>query len=139
MERGSGSVALMAKAPGYEDTTISLKSKINPVAFGNLLAIYSWTTDGVTGGAWKYKQDGVYFNMERRGMRYAEAEKHKKDTAIRRFVLFGYPELKIEAASNESGEYIKALAELSAQDEKTLIKKINETDGEVNLAHYMVD
>ena len=67
--------------------------------------------------------------------RYSENE--KKNREIRRFSLLNYQSLKSEAMENKSGEYIKTLAELSGKDEQSLINTINDTNGEVNLAHVL--
>ncbi|MBR5154390.1 MAG: PEGA domain-containing protein [Alphaproteobacteria bacterium] len=55
----------------------------------------------------------------------------------RRFSLYNYSTLKQEASSNKSGEYIKALAELTDKNELELIKIINNSTSEVNLAHTL--
>ena len=48
-----------------------------------------------------------------------------------------YNELKIEAAGNKNGEYIKSLAEISNKPVNELTTIIRQTDGEVNLAHRL--
>ena len=55
----------------------------------------------------------------------------------RRFSLYNYSILKQEASSNKSGEYIKTLAELTDKNELDLIKIINNSTSEVNLAHTL--
>ena len=138
-ERASGSIAIVGKKMGYKDIGISLKSQINPVAIGNLFFVYSWTTDLIDGAAWKYRQDGVYLNMEPiRYNYYSEQQKFKSDSQIRRFSLFNYPQLKIEASAGISGEYIKSLSALTNMPNQVLITKINSADNEVSLAHSLV-
>lgn len=134
VSRASGSIAVTGKKDGYEDVGMSIKSKLNPTAFTNLSSVYSWTTDLLSGGAWKYSRDGVYFDMEKEKMTKAE----RVDVAIRRFALFSYGELKAEAAG-KNGEYMAALSELSGKNQSELSSIINETFGEVALAHKLTD
>ncbi len=103
----------MGKKAGYEDVVIPLKSKINPVAWGNITFVYSWTTDVVSGGAWKYTRDGVYLNMEKKNMQKAEMEKFRLDSKIRHFTLMNYNQLQLEAASRNNGQYTASLSKLS--------------------------
>lgn len=61
-----------------------------------------------------------------------------KNVAVRRFALFNYGELKIEAAAGKTdGEYLTALSELSETPKETLLPVIRQTRGEVNLAHAL--
>ena len=138
-ERKSASSVITAKKEGYEDKQIILRSELNSVAILNLTFWPSWLTDVATGGMWQYNRDGVYIDMEKAGLKQAELEQAKKNTAIRRFVLFNYQELKSEAASNQfSGEYLTALSELSGINKSNLINTMVQTEGEVNLAHKLV-
>lgn len=139
LDRESGSVSIVGKKEGYEDMGIALKSKMNPVAWGNLIFVYSWTTDIIDGAAWKYKQNGVYLNMEKKNMKRAELIQFKKDSEIRRFALFNFDELQLEASKKESGEYITALAQLTGMQERTLIKKIEKSAKEPDLAKSLVN
>ena len=67
--------------------------------------------------------------------RYSKNDKTGAKT--RRFTLYNYGELKAEASSNKSGEYIKTLSVLTGKDEVELIATINKSSGEVNLAHNL--
>ncbi len=136
VERASGSVSIVGKKKGYEDVGMAVKTKMNPAVWGNLIFVYSWTTDLVSGGAWKYRQDGVYLNMERDNMRKAEADQFRKDSAVRRFSLFAYSELKIEALK-KNGPYIEALSNLSNIGQNDLINMINKAPNEISLAHSL--
>ena len=113
LERMSGSVAVMGKKAGYEDVVIPLKTKLNPVAIGNLTFIYSWTTDVVSGGAWKYNHDGIYLNMEKKNMTRAENVIFENESKIRHFTLHNFNDLRLEANKKNIGEYTTALSELS--------------------------
>ena len=138
LERKSSTSVVVAKKEGYEEKQIVLRSSLNTIAILNLTFWPSWLTDVATGGMWQYSRDGVYIDMEKSNLHKAELEKVKKDVAVRRFALFGYSELKLEAsANNHEGEYIKALSSLSGKDKSELIGIINQTHGEVNLAHRL--
>lgn len=138
LDRESGSVSIVGKKEGYEDVGMALKSKMNPVAWGNLIFVYSWTTDLIDGAAWKYKQNGVYLNLEKKNMKRAELLKFRKDSEIRRFTLFNFDELQLEASKKEAGEYMTALSHLTGIREQTLMKKIEKSDKEVDLAESLV-
>lgn len=88
---------------------------------------------------WQYHRDGVYIDMENSPANKTAQAQIKKNVAIRRFSLFGYNELKLEAASNTAGEYITALSSLSKIPPQTLIKTIRKTQGAVNLAHTLTN
>lgn len=140
LERKSSTVVVVAKKAGYEDKQIVLRSNLNKVAVLNLTFWPSWLTDVATGGMWQYSRDGVYIDMERSNLKHAELQKAKQDVAIRRFALFGYGELKIEAAAQqEKGEYITALSSLSGVDAKDLIQTVNKSHSAVNLAHNLTN
>ena len=136
LERKSASSVIMAKKDGYDDKQIVLRSNLNKVAILNLTFWPSWLTDVATGGMWQYSSDGVYVDMEKAGVKKAELEQIKRKVATRRFVLFNYGELKIEAAGKE-GEYIAALSELSGLSKEMLTEKINNNVGPVYLAHAL--
>lgn len=136
-ERASGNMTIVGKKKGYSDVGISVKTKLNPVAIGNLIFVYSWTTDLVDGAAWKYRQEGVYLNMEKEDMKVSEAAEFKKASDIRRFALFTYDKLKLEAAEEKAGDYINALSDLSGKDQKDLLTLINQANEAVELAHEL--
>ncbi len=134
-ERASGSMSIVGKKEGYEDVGMALKTQINPAAIGNITFVYSWTTDLVDGAAWKYRQDGVYLNMEKKKMTRAEKENFHHSSQIKRFVLFNYPELQNEAfSSNTNGDYLQALSELSGKSTQALSEQIKLAQNEVNCA-----
>lgn len=140
LERDSSSAIIVAKKDGYEDKQIVLRSNLNKIAILNSTFWPSWLTDLATGGMWQYNRDGVYIDMERSNLKHAELQKVRKDVAIRRFALFGYSELKIEAASQqENGEYITALSSLSGLDIKDLIQTVNKSHSAVSLAHNLTN
>ena len=138
-ERKAATSVITAKKEGYEDKQIILRSELNSVAILNLTFWPSWLTDVATGGMWQYNRDGVYIDMEKSDLKGAALEQSKRNTAIRRFALFNYHALKLEAASNQtSGEYLTALSELSGIKQAELTKTINKSKGEVELAHNLV-
>ena len=117
-----------------------LRSSLNRIAILNLTFWPSWLTDVATGGMWQYSRNGVYIDMERSNLKQAEITKVKQKVAIRRFALFGYDELRIEAASHqEQGEYITALVSLSSQSPQELISIINQSHTAVDLAHKLTN
>lgn len=86
---------------------------------------------------WQYSRDGVYIDMEKPATKHAELQKIKRDVATRRFALYNYGELKIEAAKGEQGEYVSAISTLSEQQPQDVISVINQARDEVQLAHLM--
>lgn len=138
LERKSSTIVVVAKKIGYEDKQMVLRSNLNKIAILNLTFWPSWLTDVATGGMWQYNRDGVYIDMERSNLKKAEIDKVKRDVAIRRFALFGFSELKMEAVSNkENGEYIAALSYLSGLNKNDLVKTINKSYDAVSLAHNL--
>ena len=163
LDRSYSAIVLVAKKRGYEEQQMTLKRELSSVAILNLTFWPSWLTDVATGGMWKYNRDGVYIEMEganreyynqrnydngyNRGyqqynqpqQRYYDRYSKNDETGAktRRFSLYNYSMLKQEASSNKSGEYIKTLAELTDKNELDLIKIINNSTSEVNLAHSL--
>lgn len=137
LERQSGSFIITAKKAGFDDQQQIIKAKINTVSILNLTFWPSWLTDVATGGMWRYSQDGLYIDMEKSTSHHATLQQIKKDVATRRYSLINYGELKIEAASGKAGEHISSLAALSSHTPQELIDTINQTQGEVNLAHRL--
>ena len=137
IERRASSFVVVAKKKGYEDQYSTIRSSWSKVSLLNLTFVYSWTTDLATGGMWKYDKDGVYIEMVKEGQNTAQLEQNKKDRNIRRFALFGYSELKNEAAGNKQGEYTKALMSLSGKSAKELFKEVNQATDQVMLAHAL--
>jgi len=137
-ERASGSISIVGKKEGYEDLGMALKTQINPTAVGNITFIYSWTTDLVDGAAWKYRQDGVYLNMEKKKMTRAEKEEFHRSSQIKRFVLFNYPDLKNEAFSDDfNGQYLQSLSELSRKTPQNLSTQIKLSQNEIDCANIL--
>lgn len=137
VDRHSGSISIIAKKEGYPDQMQSLKSGFNAASILNLTFWPSWLTDVATGGMWKYNRDSVYIDMEKKITDVQHLNKIKKDVATRRYALFGYDSLKLEAAKNESGEFILGLSDLTGKNQEELIEVINVANSEVSLAHKL--
>ncbi len=163
VDRRSSTAVVLAKKAGYKDQQTIIKSELFKPAILNLSFWPSWITDLATGGMWQYSRDGVYIEMgggaparEQNYQPYQSIPRYQQqqqpqrgyqqrgygrysanDGEVRRFSLYNYGELKAEAMSGKSGEYIKSLAALSGKDETNLIRTINNATGEVNLAHTL--
>lgn len=133
IDRGSAPLTIIAKAKGYEDSVMQDKAKINTVSWGNLLSVYSWTTDFATSSMWKYSESGVYINMRKKDMTTAELNKYNKDAKIKAFALYNFAELKLN-----NPEYTLALQELTAKNSQDLAAVIKQADTEVELANALV-
>lgn len=133
VDRHSGPMTITAKANGYEDAIMQNKTKINPIFWVNILP-YGSTTDFATGAMWKYSQEGVYINMEKKNKTIAEAKQFKQDSAIRHFALYSYSELKIG-----NPEYITALEELTGKSEQELNIIIANSNTEADLANKLTN
>ena len=127
LKRSQSNTVIVLEKSGYEDATAVLTSQINPVSIINLSALYSWTTDFLSNGVWRYSPDSVYVEMEKNGMTQAERNKFNKISEIRRYVLFNYSPLKAGNA-----EHIGALSAATGlrkeRLEELLKKSLNETD-----------
>lgn len=134
IDRGSAPLTIIAKAKGYEDSVMQDKAKINMVSWGNLLSVYSWTTDFATSSMWKYSESGVYINMRKKDMTTAELNKYNKDAKIKAFALYNFAELKLN-----NPEYTLALQELTAKNSQDLAAVIKQADTEVELANALVN
>ena len=137
VERRASSFVVVAKKKGYEDQYHTLRSSWSKISLLNLTFVYSWTTDLATGGMWRYDRDGVYIEMEKEGQNTAQIEQDKKGRAVRHFALFGYGELKNEAASHKQGEYTEALMALTDKTVSELHQKVNKATDQVALAHSL--
>lgn len=124
LKRSQGNIILILKKDGYQDATVVLTSQFNPISIINLSAVYSWTTDFLSGGVWKYSPDAVYVEMEKKNMTKAETEKSRKTSEIRRFVLFNYPALK--NGNNEHIVSLSVLTGLKSDRLNTLIKNASD-------------
>ena len=120
LKRSQSNVFIMLKKEGYQDITVPLVSQFNTISFINLSGIYSWTTDFLSGGVWKYSPDAVYVEMDKENMTKAEKEQSQKISQIRRFVLFNYSALK--TSSNEHLTSLSALTNLEKDTLKDLLK-----------------
>lgn len=134
IDRGSAPLTIIAKAKGYEDSVMQDKAKINTVSWGNLLSVYSWTTDFATSSMWKYSESGVYINMRKKDMTTAELNKYNKDAKIKAFALYNFAELKLN-----NPEYTLALQELTTKNSQDLAAVIKQADTEVELANALVN
>ncbi len=137
IDRSSSTVVAVAKKDGYEDQQQVLKSSLSTASILNLTFWPSWLTDVATGGMWQYSREGVYIDMEKPATKHAELQKIKQDVAARRFALYNYGELKIEAAKQQNGEYVTALSALTQQDPQKVRSIINQSGNEVHLAHLI--
>ena len=134
IDRGSTPLTIIAKAKGYEDSVMQDKAKINTVSWGNLLSVYSWTTDFATSSMWKYSESGVYINMRKKDMTTAELNKYNKDAKIKAFALYNFAELKLN-----NPEYTLALKELTGKNQQELTSIIQNSATEVKLATVLTD
>ena len=134
IDRGSAPLTIIAKAKGYEDSVMQDKTKINTFSWGNLLSVYSWTTDFATSSMWKYSESGIYINMRKKDMTTAELNKYNKDAKIKAFALYNFAELKLN-----NPEYTLALQELTAKNSQDLAAVIKQADTEVELANTLVN
>ena len=134
IDRGSAPLTIIAKAKGYEDSVMQDKAKINTFSWGNLLSVYSWTTDFATSSMWKYSKSGVYINMRKKDMTTAELNKYNKDAKIKAFALYNFAELKLN-----NPEYTLALQELTAKSSQELADTVKQADTEIELANALVN
>lgn len=133
LKRSQSNVIVMLKKDGYENATAVLTSQINPVSIINLSALYSWTTDFLSNGVWRYSPDSVYVEMEKTGITQAERDKLKKISKIRRYVLFNFAPLK---AGNP--EHIRTLASVTGLREESITKLLKSSPDEINAAEKIV-
>lgn len=134
IDRGSAPLTIIAKAKGYEDSVMQDKAKINTFSWGNLLSVYSWTTDFATSSMWKYSESGVYINMRKKDMTTAELNKYNKDAKIKAFALYNFAELKLN-----NPEYTLALQELTAKSSQELADTVKQADTEIELVNALVN
>lgn len=134
IDRHSGPMTITAKAKGYEDYIAQNKTNINTVSWGNLISVYSWTTDFATSSMWKYSQDGIYINMEKKGMTPSEVSQFKADSKIKHFALYNYAELKIG-----NPEYLEALKVMTGKNIQELSDLIAQADTEIELVDSLAE
>lgn len=138
VKRSSSATIITAKKDGYEDKQIALRSNFNTVAILNLTFWPSWLTDVATGGMWQYSRDSIYVDMEKENLAAADYDQTKRNVAVRRFALFAFPDLRLEAAAgNTAGEYMTALAALTDKDAHSLLNVVNDASSPVGLAHTL--
>lgn len=133
LKRTSGNVIIMLKKEGYQDAIVPLTSQFNPVSIINLSSVYSWTTDFLSGGVWKYSPDAVYVEMDRKDMTKAETEQARKISQIRRFVLFNYAALK-----SGHQEHLASLSVLTGLKTERLGDLIKNASDEIAAADKIV-
>lgn len=133
LKRTSGNVIIMLKKEGYQDAIVPLTSQFNPVSIINLSSVYSWTTDFLSGGVWKYSPDAVYVEMDRKDMTKAEIEQARKISQIRRFVLFNYAALK-----SGHQEHLASLSVLTGLKTERLGDLIKNASDEIAAADKIV-
>ena len=133
LKRTSGNVIIILKKESYQDATVPLTSQFNPVSIINLSSIYSWTTDFVSGGVWKYSPDAVYVEMDKKDMTKAETEQSQKISRIRRFVLFNYSSLK-----TGNKEHLTALSALTGLQTDCLSDLVKSASNEIDAADKIV-
>lgn len=134
IERSSDAVLITGRKKGYKDRVITLRSSVNRTSYWNLIGIYSWSTDAVSGGVWRYRNDAIYLNMEPDEVSPSHQRAEAIKTRIRHFVLFNYPDLNMEASQGNAGEHILALQDLSGLEGNVLIDKIKQSENEVDCA-----
>lgn len=116
IKRSQSNMFIMLKKDGYENVTAVLSSQINPVSIINLSSLYSWTTDFLSNGVWRYAPDAVYVEMEKTNMTKAERRSFEKQMQTTRFVLFNFASLKKGEA-----EHLRSLSALTGIDEERLM------------------
>lgn len=139
VERRASSFVVVAKKKGYEEQYQTVRSSWSKITLLNLWFPLSWTTDLASGGMWKYDRDGIYIEMEKEERNTAQLEQDKKDKETRRFALFGYGELKAEAASHKVGDYTQALMALTDKTANELFEEVNNATSQVALAHSLTN
>lgn len=133
LKRTSGNVIIILKKEGYQNTIVPLTSQFNPVSIINLSSIYSWTTDFLSGGVWRYSPDAVYVEMDKKDMTKAETEQVRKISQIRRFVLFNYPALK-----SGHKEHLTSLSVLTGLKTDRLSDLIKSASNEIDAVNKIV-
>ena len=133
LNRRNTNVTLILKKDGYEDTVFVLKSQWNPITIINLSSVYSWTTDFVSGGVWRYSPDSVYVEMDKKDMTKAETEQSRKKSQIRRFVLFNFSALK-----SGNKEHLTSLSVLTGLKTDRLSELMKSASDEIDAADKIV-
>lgn len=133
LNRSNTNVNIILKKDGYNDTVFVLKSQWNPITLINLTFVYSWTTDFVSGGVWKYSPDAVYVEMDKKDMTKAETEQSRKISQIRRFVLFNYSALK-----SGNKEHLTSLSVLTGLKTDRLSELMKSASNEIEAADKIV-
>lgn len=120
LKRGMNNVIIMLKKDGYEEVTSVVASQINPISIINMSSLYSWTTDFLSGGVWRYAPDAIYVEMEKSNMTKAEYGRFIKNKEITRFVLFNFAALK--RGGNEQLHSLSVLTGIDGQRLFSLLK-----------------
>lgn len=134
LKRTSNNVFVILKKDGCIDVTAPLTSEINPISIINLSNPYSWTTDYLTGGVWRYSPDSVYLEMEKKKMTKAEADHFKQSSQIRRFVLFNFHSLK-----TGSLEHLHSLSGLTGLNEKQISEVLRPCNNEIEAVNRILN
>ncbi len=138
INRSADSVQIVARKNGYKDRVISIRSSVNRTSYFNLIGLYSWSTDALTGSVWHYRNDRLYFDMEKENMTRAEALDYETQRNIRRYVLFTYDNLLEEAYSDNKQDYIAALSELTQKPESQLLQTVMASTDELQLLETLM-
>ncbi len=138
VNRSADSVQIIARKNGYKDRVISIRSSVNRTSYFNLIGLYSWSTDALTGSVWHYRNDRLYFDMEKENMTRAEALDYETQRNIRRYVLFTYDNLLEEAYSGNKQDYIAALSELTKIPENQLLQTVMASTDELQLLETLM-
>lgn len=133
LKRASNNTFITLKKKGYVDATAPLTSEINPISIINLSSLYSWTTDFLSGGVWRYSPDAVYIEMEKKEMTQAEADLFSRASKIRRFVLFNYHSLK-----SGNFEHLYSLSELTGLKENQISKILSVCNNEIDAVNRIL-
>lgn len=134
LKRASSNAFIILKKEGYLDVTAPLVSEINPISIINLSNLYSWTTDYLSGGVWRYSPDAVYVEMEKKQMTQAERGRFKKASQIRRFVLFNFHSLK-----TGSLEHLHSLSGLTGLNEKQISEVLRPCNNEIEAVNRILN
>ena len=133
LNRSNVNTTLILKKDGYEESVFVLKSQFNPIALINLTMVYSWTTDFISGGVWRYSPDAVYVEIEKSNMTQAERGRFKKASEISRFVLFNFHTLK-----SGSAEHLHSFAELSGLKETRISEILFSCNNEIEAVNHIL-
>lgn len=137
LERKSGSVVVVAKKKGYEDKQIVLRSGLNNASILNLTFWPSWLTDVATGACGNTAAT-AYISIWKNPTLPLRLGKARSQTALRRFALFNFEELKMAASAGKTdSDVFQALARLSGQSPALLTETVNNAATPVSLVQNL--